>query len=217
MDVRTLPTVEDRVINFLREYGALERYTRTQCDTALLGLTTCVDDRMFWEQSDYVRRKNNRGITPVPFAGGAIRFSPHCPQYGDAVRWREFAIGEIRLAQRARGFLELAFSVHGPECAVARDLNITVAQRIWHAVAARKELKRTAHAQRWHPAGGDFGVVCCYHHGTVDANGEERHKTYHIRHDHSLFRDFPLSFMNELSDEEFLARLPNLVAPIGVP
>lgn len=206
-------TVGSVVVQYLIQEKLLVRLVPTTDTTELIGLITCNDERTFWEKSQFVQDLNGRQVVPLPFLGGAIRFSGRCPGYADG-GWRTWALSEVREAMFLRPFSVLGVGVHGEECGKANSLCIGVAQRIWLALDARREIEQAAQRDQWTPT-GKFGLFSCYHHRGQDETGQEKQKTWLIQKNHPLVRRLPINQLMCMNDNEFLKKLaPRLLSQL---
>lgn len=143
--------------------------------------------------------KQPRKIVRIDAMGGAAKFSPHCPGYID-----EFFRGMMDEFSDAIGILRaqtIGLSSHGEFCALCQARGITVAQRIFLTVDAKRQV-----SQYLTPIFGELGIYCTYHR-LYSKGTEEFQKTRVIDDKHDIFRNISMSEIMKLSDLDVVHRL----------
>ncbi len=185
----------------------------------------CPDDRSFMTEAAWIEQlhaKSDRkiGVMPNPMFGGAMRFSPYCPEMLDQqVGFKnspnsahcQITVEKIRYGIRFRNVRLAKAGGHGLYCGWAAELGLGFFQHTRLTIDGRNVLKRRAHVERWlqaHPDpnmhGKEFQVFPA-HHMDCCTDGATKPRTYALDHTHHLVRKYPMELvMSDLNDQRFL-------------
>ena len=148
--------------------------------------------------------KPKKKITRIDGGGGAIKFSEYCPGYIP-----EYFIGKMDDFADAIGILNartIGLSSHGDHCGVCEARGITVAQRIFLTVDAKRQVCR-----RLVPIFGELGIYCMYNRRFCK-DGVEHQRTRVIDDKNALFRNIGMAEVMRMTDIQFVERLaPDLL------
>ncbi|MBI5404604.1 MAG: hypothetical protein HY976_00085, partial [Candidatus Kerfeldbacteria bacterium] len=144
----------------------------------------CPDDRSFMTEAAWIEQLHKQhgremGVMPNPMFGGAMRFSPHCPEMLDQqVGFKnspnsahcQITVEKIRFGIRFRDVRLAKAGGHGLFCGWASELGLGFFQHTRLTIDGRNVLKRRAHVERWldaHPDpamhGKEFQVFAAHH------------------------------------------------------
>lgn len=198
----------------------------------------CPDDRSFMTEAAWIEqlhRQNGReiGVMPNPMFGGAMRFSPYCPEMLDQqVGFKnspnsahcQITVEKIRYGIRFRNVRLAKAGGHGLFCGWASELGLGFFQHTRLTIDGRNVLKRRAHLEKWldaHPdpqmRGKEFQVFAA-HHMDCCCDGSAAPRTYALNHAHRLVGKYPMEFTMEMLDDRRFLELeaPHLLKEAGL-
>ncbi len=226
-DVRKLRLI---VYQYLRDVGYLcELSLATDGHTNVVKIA-CPDDRSFMTEASWIEdlhRKHDRqlAVMPRPLFGGAMRFSPFCPEMPDnVVGFKnspnvfhcEMTVEAIRYGIRFRGVHLAKAGGHGLFCGWASALGLGLFQHTRLTIDGRNILKARSIREQWVKQ-GEFEVFAA-HHMDCRFEGTETPRTYGLDHRHPLVRKYPMELtMENLDDRRFLEiEAPQLLKANGL-
>lgn len=219
--------IRELVFHHLRQQSTyFKDLTKAEEYAENIGKITCRDDRTFMRETQYTEKFSEAAVIPYPIYGGAIRFSPDCPEMPDGVlgfhldpnaEHCDKLIQEIRAGIPVRGNGLLKVGGHGLHCGWAKALKLGVWQQTRLIIDARCVLKARSIREEWVKNGGEYKMFPAYH-VTRQLNGERLDRTYRLDHTDALVNKYPMNQVMELmSDERFLElEAPHLLDLVAV-
>ncbi len=205
------------VYQYLREVGYLTDLPLAAAGNENVGKIACRDDRSFMTEAAWIeelhRQKGKKlAVMPLPMFGGAMRFSPYCPEMPDEVVGFksapnvfhcEIVIEAIRYGIKFRHNHLIKAGGHGLFCGWATALNLGLFQHTRLTIDGRNVIDERAKREHW-TKGEDFEVFAA-HHMDCRFNGEPQARTYGLDHNHPLIKKYPMELtMSNLDDRRFL-------------
>lgn len=191
----------------------------------------CPDDRSFMTEASWIEdlhRQHDRemGVMPGPMFGGAMRFSPYCPEMPDeSVGFKnspnaihcQVQVEKIRYGIRFRKVRLVKAGGHGLFCGWASELGLGLFQHTRLTIDGRNVLKEQARRQQWLKNGQDFQVFAA-HHMDCRCDGEAKPRTWALDHKHRFVTKYPMELtMETLDDRRFLEiEAPHLLKEHGL-
>lgn len=178
----------------------------------------CPDDRSFMHEASWIENLHQQedrkiGVMPSPMFGGAMRFSPYCPEMSDeAVGFKNspnvvhclVAIEKIRYGIRFRQVRLAKAGGHGLFCGWATELGLGLFQHTRLTIDGRNHLKSQSYRENWLKDGSEFQVFSAHHMDCLH-DGTPMPRTYGLNHKHILVKKFPMELvMENLTDRRFL-------------
>lgn len=218
------------VYRYLREVKYFDELTLASEGNENVGKIACRDDRSFMTEAAWIEelhRKNDRklAVMPLPMFGGAMRFSPFCPEMPDElvgfksapnVFHCEIVIEAIRFGIRFRSNHLIKAGGHGLFCGWATALGLGLFQHTRLTIDGRNVIKDRSRREHW-TKDNEFEVFAAQH---MDCrfNGEKEQRTYRINHHHPLVAKYPMELtMGNLDDRRFLeVEAPHLLKEAGL-
>lgn len=191
------------VTRALAERGLYAKLRQPSGSFRLVGVNDCNDDRIFHNKNQQIERALGCRTLPLPFFGGIIRLSPHCPGYKTADA--RFILGELLMAVKKRGVRIFFAGAHGEECGWCAAEGIEVAQRHWLARDAKRVILATAEKERWTLPSDSISVCTTWHRRYTD-NGHEHQRTRVISCAHPIFDQISVKQAMRLTDRQFIER-----------
>lgn len=190
----------------------------------------CPDDRSFMTEAAWIEqlhRQNGReiGVMPNPMFGGAMRFSPYCPEMPDElvgfksapnVFHTEIVIEAIRFGIKFRNNRLIKAGGHGLFCGWATALGLGLFQHTRLTIDGRDIIQNRADREHW-VTDGNFHVFAA-HHMDCRYTDEPKARTYGLDHEHPLLKKYPMELtMSKLDDRGFLEiEAPHLLKEAGL-
>ncbi len=205
------------VYQYLREVKFLTDLPLADEGNENVGKIACRDDRSFMTEAAWIEelhRQHGRklAVMPLPMFGGAMRFSPYCPEMPDEVVGfksapnvfhTEVLIEAIRFGIKFRNIRLIKAGGHGLFCGWATALNLGLFQHARLTIDGRDVIEARAHREHW-VADGNFHVFAA-HHMDCRYNDEPKARTYGLDHDHPLVKKYSMELtMDTLDDQHFL-------------
>lgn len=218
------------VYQHLREVKYLADLPLASRDHENVGKIACRDDRSFMTEAAWIEelhQRNNRhlAVMPLPMFGGAMRFSPYCPEMPDEVVGFksapnvfhcEIIVEAIRYGISFRNNRLVKAGGHGLFCGWATALGQGLFQHTRLTVDGRNVLAERSHREHW--TKDDHFEVFAAHHMDCRYDGKPEPRTYRIDHDHPLVTKYPMELtMSTLDDRRFLElEAPQLLKEAGL-
>lgn len=218
------------VYRYLREVGFLAELTLASEGNENVGKIACRDDRSFMTEAAWIEELHRQhggklAVMPLPMFGGAMRFSPYCPEMPDEVVGFksapnvfhcEIVVEAIRYGIRFRSNHLIKAGGHGLFCGWASALGLGLFQHTRLTIDGRNVLKNRSRREHW-VKNGEFEVFAA-HHMDCRFNGEAKPRTYRLDHRHPLITKYPMELtMGTLDDRRFLEiEAPQLLKEAGL-
>lgn len=218
------------VYRYLRDVGYLTDLTLAAPGNENVGKIACRDDRSFMTEAAWIEelhRKQGRhlAVMPLPIFGGAMRFSPYCPEMPDEVVGFksapnvfhcEIIVEAIRYGIKFRNNRLIKAGGHGLFCGWATALGLGLFQHTRLTIDGRNVVDDRSRREHW-TNDGNFEVFAA-HHMDCRFSGEPQPRTYRLDHQHSLVTKYPMELtMNKLDDVRFLElEAPQLLKEAGI-
>lgn len=207
------------VVHVLDQGNVFRRLTPAECTASIVVDNDCVDPQTVHQRHAYMAQVHHgKQVLRQDHFGGIIKLSPHCPGFHGSTQFG--ILEEMSEAVTILGATVIGVSCHGEHCRLCEQRGITVAQRIFLTVDARRVLKSAADAQGWMAARQikfedmlptDLGVYCTYHR-RYTKDDRECQKTRVIDHSHPLFREIPITEVMKMTDLDVVRHCaPHLV------
>lgn len=219
------------VYKYLRDSGYFTELTLATDNHSNVAKIACPDDRSFMTEASWIEdlhKQHDRkfAVMPRPMFGGAMRFSPFCPEMPDhAVGFKsspnvihcQVTMEAIRYGIRFRGVHLAKAGGHGLFCGWATELGLGLFQHTRLTIDGRNVLKAQAQREQWVKDGGEFQVFAA-HHMDCRFDGAELARTYCLHHKHPLVKKYPMELtMENLDDRRFLEiEAPQLLREAGL-
>ncbi len=191
----------------------------------------CPDDRSFMTEASWIEdmhrlQQRELGVMPGPMFGGAMRFSPYCPEMLDqSVGFKnspnaihcQVTVEKIRYGIHFRKVRLVKAGGHGLFCSWATELGLGLFQHTRLTIDGRNELKARAKREGWLGKGQEFQVFAA-HHMDCRFDGGSKAATYQLDHKHMLVTKYPMELtMANLDDRRFLEiEAPHLLKEQGL-
>ncbi len=218
------------VYQYLREVQFLTDLPYADESNENVGKIACRDDRSFMTEAAWIeelhRRKGHKlSVMPLPMFGGAMRFSPYCPEMPDElvgfksapnVFHSEILTEAIRFGIKFRSNHLIKAGGHGLFCGWASALGLGLFQHTRLTIDGRDIIEARSKRENW-TNGGDFTVFAA-HHMDCRYNGEPQSRTYGLDHNHPLLTKYTMELtMETLDDRRFLEiEAPHLLKAAGI-
>jgi len=218
------------VYRYLREARYLDELGLADEDNENVGKIACRDDRSFMTEAAWIEelhRQHGRklAVMPLPMFGGAMRFSPYCPEMPDEVVGFksapnvfhcEIVVEAIRYGITFRNNHLIKAGGHGLFCGWASALGLGLFQHTRLTIDGRDVLHDRSRRERW-TKDGKFEVFAA-HHMDCRLNGEAKARTYQLNHEHPLVTKYSMELtMANLDDRRFLEiEAPHLLKEAGI-
>lgn len=218
------------VYRYLREVKYLTDLPYASEQHENVGKIACRDDRSFMTEAAWIeelhRRKGHKlAVMPLPMFGGAMRFSPYCPEMSDEVVGfksapnvfhTEIVVEAIRYGIRFRHNHLIKAGGHGLFCGWATALGLGLFQHTRLTIDGRNVIHDRAHREHW--TKGETFEVFAAHHMDCRYNGDAQPRTYGLDHQHPLLKKYPMELtMTNLDDQRFLEiEAPHLLKQVDV-
>lgn len=213
------------VYRYLRQVGYLAPLELASDGHHNVAKIACPDDRSFMTEASWIEdlhRQHDRmlSVMPRPLFGGAMRFSPYCPEMPDSmVGFKnspnafhcEITVEAIRYGIRFRGVHLAKAGGHGLFCGWASALGLGLFQHTRLTIDGRNVLKARSLRERW--TKDDEFQVFAAHHMDCRHNGDGDPRTWGLSHKHPLVKKYPMELtMENLDDRRFLEiEVPDLL------
>ncbi len=232
MDVKDPQTRKLRLLvyQYLREVGYLSDLPYASEGNENVGKIACRDDRSFMTEAAWIeelhRRKGHKlAVMPLPMFGGAMRFSPYCPEMPDElvgfksapnVFHTEIVIEAIRYGIKFRNNRLIKAGGHGLFCGWATALNLGLFQHTRLTIDGRDVIEDRSRREHW-VKDGNFEVFAA-HHMDCRYNGDAQPRTYGLDHEHPLVKKYSMELtIGTLDDRRFLEiEAPQLLRQAGL-
>jgi hypothetical protein len=218
------------VYKYLREVNYLTDLPYAKAGNENVGKIACRDDRSFmteaaWIQELHEKKGHKLAVMPLPMFGGAMRFSPYCPEMPDElvgfksapnVFHTEVLVEAIRFGIKFRNNRLIKAGGHGLFCGWASALGLGMFQHTRLTIDGRDIIEARSQREHW-TADGNFEVFAAHH---MDCRYDEapQARTYGLDHDHPLLKKYPMELtMETLDDRRFLEiEAPHLLKEAGI-
>lgn len=218
------------VYKYLREINYLTDLPYAKAGYENVGKIACRDDRSFmteaaWIQELHERKGQKLAVMPLPMFGGAMRFSPYCPEMPDElvgfksapnVFHTEVLVEAIRFGIKFRNSRLIKAGGHGLFCGWASALGLGMFQHTRLTIDGRDIIEARSQREHW-TKDGDFEVFAAHH---MDCRYDEtpQARTYGLDHQHPLLKKYPMELtMDTLDDRRFLEiEAPHLLKEAGI-
>lgn len=218
------------VYKYLRQVGYLADLPLASPGNENVGKIACRDDRSFMTEAAWIEemhRQHGRhlAVMPLPMFGGAMRFSPYCPEMPDEVVGFksapnvfhcEIVVEAIRYGITFRKNHLIKAGGHGLFCGWASALGLGLFQHTRLTIDGRNVLEDRSRREHW-SSDGTFEVFAA-HHMDCRHNGEPKARTYRLDHRHPFVSKYPMELtMSNLDDRRFLEiEAPDLLKEAGL-
>lgn len=218
------------VYKYLRDVNYLTDLPLAEEGNENVGKIACRDDRSFMTEAAWIeelhRQKGKKlAVMPLPMFGGAMRFSPYCPEMPDElvgfksapnVFHTEIVIEAIRFGIKFRNNRLIKAGGHGLFCGWATALGLGLFQHTRLTIDGRDIIQNRADREHW-VTDGNFSVFAA-HHMDCRYTDEPHARTYGLDHEHSLLKKYPMELtMSKLDDRGFLEiEAPHLLEEAGL-
>jgi hypothetical protein len=218
------------VYQYLRNCGYFTQLSLASDGHNNVAKIACPDDRSFMTEASWIEdlhKQHDRklSVMPRPMFGGAMRFSPFCPEMPDqAVGFKnspnvihcQTTVEAIRYGIHFRGVHLAKAGGHGLFCGWATELGLGLFQHTRLTIDGRNVLKSRAQREQW-VKDGEFQVFAA-HHMDCRFDGKEQARTYCLHHKHPLVKKYPMELtMENLDDRRFLEiEAPHLLKEAGL-
>lgn len=218
------------VYKYLREVNYLTDLPYAKAGNENVGKIACRDDRSFmteaaWIQELHEKKGHKLAVMPLPMFGGAMRFSPYCPEMPDElvgfksapnVFHTEVLVEAIRFGIKFRNNRLIKAGGHGLFCGWASALGLGMFQHTRLTIDGRDIIEARSQREHW-TTDGNFEVFAAHH---MDCRYDEapQARTYGLDHDHPLLKKYPMELtMETLDDRRFLEiEAPHLLKEAGI-